>query len=124
MGENNSPNIFQQKMNNLFQGFEFISSYMDDLLILTKGYWTDDVHKLALTLNKLKEIGLKFNIEKNGKTKIEYLGFWVTHDSVKSIYKNRSNKNMTQQTYQKQLRLIIGLVYCHRNMWARHSHTL
>ena len=54
MGENNSPNIFQQKMNNLVQGFEFISSYMDDLLILTKGYWIDDVHKLALTLNKLK----------------------------------------------------------------------
>ena len=76
MGVANSPDIFQQKMNDLFYGFEFIRAYIDDLLISTKGYWTDDVQKLELTLNKTKEKLLKRNIENSfiGKTEMEYLG--------------------------------------------------
>ena len=37
MGISNSPEIFQQKMNDLFCGFEFILAYMDDLLIFKRG---------------------------------------------------------------------------------------
>ena len=40
-------------MNNLFRGFGFIRAYIDDLLILTKGYWTDPVKDLELMLIKL-----------------------------------------------------------------------
>ena len=58
------PDIFQHKMNDLFHGFEFICAYIDNLFILKKGYWTDHVHKLELTINKLKEKGPKCNIEK------------------------------------------------------------
>ena len=36
MGVANSPDIFQHKINDLFHEFEFIHTYMDDLLILTK----------------------------------------------------------------------------------------
>ena len=43
-------------------GFEFIWAYKYDLLILTKGDWTDNVNKLELILNKLEEIGLKYII--------------------------------------------------------------
>ena len=46
MGVANSPEIFQQKMNDLFHVFEFICAYKDDLLLLTKGYWTDHIQKL------------------------------------------------------------------------------
>ena len=40
-----------------------------------------------MTLNKLKENGLKFNIENSffGKTEMEYLVLWVTRDGVKPI---------------------------------------
>ena len=81
----NLPDIFQQKINDLFHGFEFIRAYLDNLLILKKGDWTDHVQKMELTLNKLKGKWLKFNIEKSlfGKTEMEYLGFWVTLDRVK-----------------------------------------
>ena len=60
---------------------------MDDILILTKVYWTDHVHNLELTLNKLKGKGLKCNIEKYffGPTEMEYLGFWVTRNRVKTM---------------------------------------
>ena len=60
------------------------------MLILTKGYWTYHIHKLELTLNKLKEKVLKCNIEKSffGRTKMEYLGLWVTRDIVEPINRN------------------------------------
>ena len=60
----NSPENFQQKMNYLIIGFGFIRTDIDDLLVLTKGYWTDHVQTLLLTLNKLKEKVPKYNIEK------------------------------------------------------------
>ena len=52
--------FFQQKMNDLFQGFEFICAYIDNLLMLTKGYWIDHVNKLKLAVNKWKQIGPKY----------------------------------------------------------------
>ena len=42
----NPPEIFQQKMNYLILGFGFIRTDIDDLLVLTKGYWTDHVQTL------------------------------------------------------------------------------
>ena len=50
----NSPEIFQQKSNYLFHGFEFIREYTEELLVLTKGDWAYHVHILELTLKKLK----------------------------------------------------------------------
>ena len=60
------------------------------MLILLKGYWTDHIQKLELTSNIMKGKGLKYNIENSffGKTKIEYLGFWVTRDGIKSKIKS------------------------------------
>ena len=85
----NSPDIFQQELDNSFQGFEFIHVYIYELSILTKGYWTYYVQILELTLNQLKESQIEFNIKQSfyGKTEIEYLGFWVTCDGVKPINK-------------------------------------
>ena len=62
MGVANSPDIFQQKMKDLFHGFELIRGYIDNLLVLTKGDWKYHVQNLELTLNKLKEKELKCNI--------------------------------------------------------------
>ena len=62
MGVASSTENFQQNMNDLFNEFGFICSYIEKLSVLTKGYWTDNVQKLELTINKLKEKGLKYNI--------------------------------------------------------------
>ena len=63
MGVTNSPDIFQQKMNDLFRGFEVICAYIDKMLILTKEDWTGHVQKLELTFSNLKEEGIECNIE-------------------------------------------------------------
>ena len=65
MGVSKPPDIFQEKKNERFCGFEFIQAYIDDLLIITKGDWSDNLVKLELTLQKLKYNGLKKNTKKN-----------------------------------------------------------
>ena len=72
LGVANSPDILQYKMKGLFHGFEFIHVYIDEILILTKGDWTDHVQNLELPLNKPKKKGLKCNIERSffGKNEI------------------------------------------------------
>ena len=84
-----SPEILQQRTNNLFRGFEFICAYIDNLLILIKGDWIYHVHKLEWTLNKPKGKGLECNIERSflEHTKMEYLCFWVKKNGVKPIDK-------------------------------------
>ena len=114
-------------MNNLFHGFEFIRAYIDDLLILTEGYWTDHVQKLELRLNKLKDKGLKCNIERSffGKTEMEYLGFWVTRNGVKTTNINlEAITNMKPPTSQKEVCNFIRVVNYNHNMLPRRSHKL
>ena len=77
---------------------------MDDVLILTRGDWTYHVHKLELTINKLKVKGLKFNMKNYlfRKTEMEYLGFWVTHNGFKHINeKIEAIPNIATPTSQK-----------------------
>ena len=46
MGVCNSPEIFQEKTNEMFRGIEFIRAYIYDLFIITKGDWSDRLNKL------------------------------------------------------------------------------
>ena len=57
----NSLEILQHTTNNFFQYFEFISAYIYDCLVLTKGDLKYQVQKLEPNLKKLKEIRLKCN---------------------------------------------------------------
>ena len=72
MGLSNSPDIFQEKMSTLMQDLEFVRAYIDDLLILTKGSWTDHVAKVDEVLTRLRKAGLKSFF---GKAELEYLGY-------------------------------------------------
>ena len=115
------------KMNDLFNGFEFICAYIYDVLILTEVDWTNILQKLELSIDKLKGEGLKCNIEKVflGQTKMEYLCFWVTHDGIKFINRNiESITNMKPPTYQKEVPKFIGLINYYQYIWPRRSHIL
>ena len=48
-----SPEIFQQNINDLFHGLEFICAYINELFVLAKIDWTYHVQKLETTFNKL-----------------------------------------------------------------------
>ena len=50
---------------------------------------------------------------------MKYLGFWVTHDGIKSIY-----KNMKPTISQEEVRQFIGVVNYYRGMCKRRSRML
>ena len=47
MGLYNSPDIFQEKMNELFNGLEHARAYIDDLLIISNGNFEDHLNKVS-----------------------------------------------------------------------------
>ena len=53
MGLCNSPDIFQEKMSELFDGLDFVRTHIDDLLILSKGSYQDHLEKLEKVLARL-----------------------------------------------------------------------
>ena len=65
MGLCNSPDIFQEKMNELFAGFEYVRAYIDDLLCISNGTYEDHLIKLDKILDKLKKAGFKVNAKKS-----------------------------------------------------------
>ena len=86
MGLCNSPDIFQVKMSELFDGLDFVQTHMDDLLTLAKGTFEDHLEKLERVLFRLNESGLKVNAKKSffAKTELECLegiGLLVTASS-------------------------------------------
>ncbi len=60
---------------------EFVRTYLDDLLIITKGSLEDHLEKLSMVLTRLQDTGLKINAEKTLET--EYLGYVLTRDGIK-----------------------------------------
>ena len=54
MGMRNSPDIFQDKMNEIFRVIEFIQAYIDELLIIANVDWSNNLETLELTLKIFK----------------------------------------------------------------------
>ena len=76
-------------MNEMFCVFELIWAYIDDLLIIIRGDFSDHLEKLKLILEKLKDNRLKCNVEKLlfGQIEMEYLVFLVTRTGNRPINK-------------------------------------
>ena len=123
----NGPDIFQEKMAELFDGMDFIRAYIDDLLVLTKGDFDDHLEKLELTLQRIQEAGLKVNAPKSffGRAELEYLGYWITRDGIQPIKKKiEAIQRIAEPKTKKELRSFIGVVNYYRDMWIRRSHVL
>ena len=65
MGLCNSPDIFQENMNQFFEGFDYVTEYIDDLLVTANGSLEDHLEKLGTVLDKLQKAGLKVNARKS-----------------------------------------------------------
>jgi len=127
MGLCNSPDIFQEKMSELMEGLEFVRTYIDDLLCLTKGSYEDHLEKLELVLEKLRKAGLKVNATKSffARSQLEYLGYWITRSGIKPVYeKVKAVMKIAEPKNRKELRSFIGVVNYYRDMWVRRSHVL
>ncbi len=61
MGLENSLDIFQEKLGDLFADLEILIAYLDYLLIFNKGSWEDPLSKLEIFLSRLQNTGLTVN---------------------------------------------------------------
>ena len=116
----NSPDIFQEQMNNLFRDLDFVREYIDDfLLVTTTGSFEDHLTKLDQVLTRLKEAGLKCNATKSHfcRAEVEYLGYLITRNGIKAQPKKVSAiHNMASPKTRKQLRSFLGLVNYYRDL--------
>ncbi len=71
MGIAGSPDIFQAKMSKLMVALEFVRTYLDDLLCITKASLDDHLKHLRLVLTRLQEVGLQVNAPKSNFCAIE-----------------------------------------------------
>ena len=123
----NGPDVFQEKMSELFDGFEYVRAYIDDLLILTKDSFKDHLEKLEEVLKRVREAGLKVNAPKSffARSELEYLGYMITREGIKPIPKKiEAIQRIAQPKTPKELRSFIGVVNYYRDMWIRRSHVL
>jgi hypothetical protein len=128
MGLSNSPDIFQEKMSELFYNLEFVRAYLDDLLVLTNtGGFDTHIDQLEQVLKILEVAGLKVNASKSffAREELEYLGYWLTRDGIKPLAKKvEAILNIAHPKTRKQLLSFIGRISYYRDMWIRRSDTL
>ena len=64
MGIKNSPDIFQEIINNMFCDLEFTSAYLDDILIISDGSYQDHLDKVKVVLERLQKAHFRANMKK------------------------------------------------------------
>ena len=89
MGVASSPDIFQEKKQTLMEGLENVRTYLDDILVITKGSFQDHLNELEQVLIRLHAAGLKVNLPKSkiGVKEVEYLRYIITQHGVRPISK-------------------------------------
>ena len=65
MGVCNRPDIFQEKISQLFDDINMVRAYIDDVLVITKYDFEDHLKALDRFLQRLGKSGLKVNAEKS-----------------------------------------------------------
>ena len=64
MGLCNSPDIFQEKKNKLFNGIEYVKGYINYKIIMRDTYFEEYVIKGKIVFKKIKQLVLK-SMQKN-----------------------------------------------------------
>ncbi|MGH7955257.1 MAG: reverse transcriptase/ribonuclease H family protein, partial [Gloeomargaritales cyanobacterium] len=125
LGLANSPDIFQDRMSTLMFGLlEFVRTYLDDILLMSKSSFEDHLEKLEEVFKRLSEANLKVNVSKSKfcQPEVEYLGFWITREGIQPLpRKVDAIIRIARPKTRKQLRSFIGLVNFYRDMWRHRS---
>ena len=119
-GLTNAPATFQRIMSQLFAGkeWEFVSVYLDDLLIASKSMTEHMVH-VKKVLSRLKDVGLRLKPSKCmfATEEIEYLGHTLTPEGVKPNSKKvEAVRDFPIPKNVKEVKSFLGLA----NFYRRH----
>ena len=89
MGICNSPDIFQEKMSEIFVSLDTVRVYIGDILHVTKGSWIEQLTVLEEKFTRLQKAEIKVNARKScfGVHKSDFLGYQVNRDGIMPIPK-------------------------------------
>eukprot|EP00804_Cyclotella_cryptica_P026180 CCRYP_009767-RA/>CCRYP_009767-RA protein AED:0.33 eAED:0.33 QI:0/0/0/1/0/0/3/0/304 len=111
----------------LMVALEFVRTYLDDLLCITRASLDDHLDHLRLVLSRLQEAGLQVNAPKSKLCAIEtgYLGYILTRTDIKP----QPNKvqvilAITPPKQVKDLRRFLCMVQYYKDLRARRSEIL
>ena len=123
----NSVDIFQGIMMKILGDLDFVSAYLDDILIVSDGTHEDHLKKVKIVLQRLQTANFRANVKKCfwSENHLEYLGYIITKNGlqpqpkkVEAIQRLAPPKTVTQ------LRHFLGMVNYYRDMWKKRSHIL
>ncbi len=115
MGINIAPDVFQEKMQALFDDMSYtFKVYLDDLIIITNGSFADHLIELRKVFHRLRENQLQLHADKSSFCilETEYLGFVLTRpNGIKPQPKKvQAILNIASPTNVHQLRSFLGAI--------------
>ena len=114
MGVSIMPDIFQDRICQLFEDLETVNAYMDlDLLVVMWGTYEEHIKELEIIMDWLTKAGLKCKIDKClfCQPEIEYLGYIITKEGVKPQPKKvQAILDMQLPTTKTEVRHILSMV--------------
>ena len=122
-----SSDIFQRKMSSIFQNFDDIIVYIDNIILYTKSTFSHHVRRLGAVLEQLKQNNLHVHVEQTflASKRVDYLGYTLTPKGIEP----QSNKilpilRFSPPTKLRQLRAFLGLVNYYKKLVPHRSHIL
>ena len=116
-----SPGLFQSRMMRLFEGFDNVIVYMDDLLL---GSTSFSAHAALLhqVLSRMQEYGLAVNADKSqiGQKEVKFLGYNVEHASISlKTYLEEQCTNLPLARTKREVRRLVGIMNLCRSSCPR-----
>ncbi|GBM30907.1 Transposon Ty3-I Gag-Pol polyprotein [Araneus ventricosus] len=115
-GLRNAPSTFQQFINEVFFGLDFVFAYSDDILAASS---TEDEHSehLKVVFSRLEQYGLRINLGESvlGMHQLEFLGYMITPEGSKPLPEKVNvilNYRLPETIHQ--LRTFLGLINFYR----------
>ncbi|MGH3054181.1 MAG: RNase H-like domain-containing protein, partial [Gaiellaceae bacterium] len=127
LGVHPAVDIFQAVMQSLFQDFDKVRVFLDDLKLTTSESFEDHLKHLSKILQVLLDNNLSLNVKKCewAVQETDYLGFvFTTHGIKPQQSKVKSILQLDIPKERKEVRHFVGLVNYYKNMWPKRAHVL
>ena len=125
-GVMNTPAVFQRLMQGVLSGLQFISIYLDDVIVYSETL-AEHVSHLRIVLERLRTAGLKLNPAKCRFVcdKVEYLGHLITPAGLKPSERNLTAvREFPVPTNLKHLQEFLGLTSHYRRFIHNYANSL
>ena len=115
-GLTNTPAMFQRLMDKLFNGWNFVFIYLDDILIASRNF-EEHISHVTEVLQRLQDVGLKVKPSKCrfAEKQVDYLGFSISAAGVHPTHRNiLAVKKFPRPQTVKEVKQFLGLANFYR----------